>query len=380
MRERISCTSSRSMLTIPEKALFVKLYYQNGECASAALRYYCHTMVIRRGKGPLINAAVARMISKFEATGCLDDRPRSGQLSTRRNAAETVKDEMETVLSSSMHGEVSARAVARRTGIPYTTVWLAFRRTLRCYPCKINRHHELFPSDSVIRRAFAVWAFQKMAEDDDLLSNLLWTDEAHFTLRWSVNTHNCRIWATENPRTVVETPLHDEKVTIWVGFTTSTVIGLFFFKEMRDSGFVTATVTGELYADMLQNRIIPSLADKHLLERTTFMQDSAPLHIARRVKDLLRRSFGDDRVLSRNFHHTWPPRSPDLSPCDYWLWGYLKSQVYRDRPTSLGMLKDNIRLQCLTITPDLLYSAVHNIIPRLQLLLRNDGEHIEHFL
>ncbi|GFV74506.1 hypothetical protein TNCV_5129481 [Trichonephila clavipes] len=49
---------------------------------------------IRRGKGPLTNAAVARMIPKFEATGCLDDRPRSGRPSTRRNAAETVKDEM----------------------------------------------------------------------------------------------------------------------------------------------------------------------------------------------------------------------------------------------------------------------------------------------
>ncbi|GFU22658.1 DUF4817 domain-containing protein [Trichonephila clavipes] len=96
MRERISCTSSRSMLTLPEKALFVKLYYQNGECASAALRSYRHTMVIRRGKGPLINAAVARMISKFEVTGCLDDRPRSGQPNTRWNATETVKDKMET--------------------------------------------------------------------------------------------------------------------------------------------------------------------------------------------------------------------------------------------------------------------------------------------
>ncbi|GFX94615.1 uncharacterized protein TNCV_3088441 [Trichonephila clavipes] len=166
-----------------------------------------------------------------------------------------------------------------------------------------------------------------MAEDDDWMSNLLWTDEAHFTLRGSVNTHNCRIWATKNPRTVVETPLHDEKVT-----------------EMRDSGFVTATVTGERYADMLQNRIIPSLTDKHLLERTIFMQDGAPPHISRRVKDLLRRSFGDDHVLSHHFHHAWPPSSPDLSPCDYWLWVYLKSQVYRDRPTSLRMLKDNIRL------------------------------------
>ncbi|GFU38980.1 DUF4817 domain-containing protein [Trichonephila clavipes] len=178
MRERISCTSSRSMLTLPEKALLVKLYYQNGECVLVQ-RYV--PIAIRRGKGPLTNAAVARMISKFEVTGCLDDRPRSGRPSTRRNAAETVKDEMETV------------AVRLRTG----------KRTLRCYPYKIHRHHELLPGDSVNRKAFAVWAFQKMAENDDWLSNLLWTDEARFTLRGSVNTHNCRIWATENLRTLV---------------------------------------------------------------------------------------------------------------------------------------------------------------------------------
>ncbi|GFS86362.1 RNA-directed DNA polymerase from mobile element jockey [Trichonephila clavipes] len=61
-------------------------------------------IAIRRGKGPLTNAAVARMISKLEATGCLDDRPRSVRPSTRRNAAETVKDEMETAAGSSMHG------------------------------------------------------------------------------------------------------------------------------------------------------------------------------------------------------------------------------------------------------------------------------------
>ncbi|GFU25075.1 uncharacterized protein TNCV_568301 [Trichonephila clavipes] len=356
MRERISCTSSHSMLTLPEKALLVKLYYQNGECASAALRSYRHTKGIRSGKGPLTNAAVARMISKRQRV----------RLCTGKSAP--------------VQCTGPAPAPAPCTGIPYTTVWLVLRSTLRCYPFKIHRHHELLPGDSGNRRAFAVWAFQKMAEDEYWLSNLLWTDEAHFTLRGSVNSHNSRIWATENPRTVVETPLHDKKVAVWVGFTTSTVIEPFFFEEMRDSAFVAATMTGERYADMLQNRIIPSLADKHLLERTIFMQDGAPPHIARHVKDLLRRSFGDDRVLSRHFHHAWPPRSPDLSPCDYWLWGYLKSQVYCDRPTSLGMLKDNIRLQCLTITPDVLYSAVHNIIPRLQLLLRNDGEHIEHFL
>ena len=100
-------------------------YYQNGECGSSSLRSYRHSKGIRTGKGPLTNAAEARMISKFEATGCLDDRSRSGRSSTRRNADETVQEEMVAV--SSMRGEVSARAVERRTGIPYTTLWLALR-------------------------------------------------------------------------------------------------------------------------------------------------------------------------------------------------------------------------------------------------------------
>ena len=73
MRERIRCTSSRSILTLLEKVLLVKLYYQNGECASSALRSYRHRKRIRKGKGDkLTSAAVVRMISKFEATDCLD--------------------------------------------------------------------------------------------------------------------------------------------------------------------------------------------------------------------------------------------------------------------------------------------------------------------
>ena len=26
--------------------------------------------------------------------------------------------------------------------------------------------------------------------------------------------------------------------------------------------------------------------------------------------------------------HSWPPRSPDMTPCDFFLWGYVKERVY----------------------------------------------------
>ncbi|GFU26238.1 uncharacterized protein TNCV_5106491 [Trichonephila clavipes] len=54
------------------------------------------------------------------------------------------------------------------------------------------------------------------------------------------------------------------------------------------------------------------------------MQDGALPHITRCVTDVLEHHFTEERVISRQFHHLWPPRSPDLNSCDFWLWGHLK--------------------------------------------------------
>ncbi|GFT83448.1 uncharacterized protein TNCV_232201 [Trichonephila clavipes] len=60
--------------------------------------------------------------------------------------------------------------------------------------------------------------------------NILWTDEAHFSLHGDVNNHNCPIWATSNPREYTQKPLHFPKGTAWCGFTGSFIIGPFLFE------------------------------------------------------------------------------------------------------------------------------------------------------
>ena len=137
--------------------------------------------------GLMISSAVKRMNSKFDATGCLDNRPRSDRPSTSANAAWAVQKNIEIAADSSTHGEVSTREVACRTGILYTTVSVALWRSLQCYPYKMQLHHQRLSTDFVKRRAFAEWAFKKMANDDNWLSNVLSTDEDHFTLRGFVN-------------------------------------------------------------------------------------------------------------------------------------------------------------------------------------------------
>ena len=69
-----------------------------------------------------------------------------------------------------------------------------------------------------------------------------------------------------------------------------------------------------------------------------FQQDGTTTHKANMVQEWL----GDH--LSTKFidKKKWPPRSPDLNPCDFYLWGYLKSVVYNPLPKTLDELKENI--------------------------------------
>ncbi|GFX37275.1 uncharacterized protein TNCV_995501 [Trichonephila clavipes] len=92
---------------------------------------------------------------------------------------------------------------------------------------------------------------------------------------------------------------------------------------------------------MITNFFIPEL-NNHDVQELWFQQDGATCHTARATIDLLKDTFGD-RLISRFGPGNWPPRSCDLTPLDYFLWGYVKSLVYADKPQTLDHLEDNIR-------------------------------------
>ncbi|GFT78570.1 uncharacterized protein TNCV_4491551 [Trichonephila clavipes] len=96
------------------------------------------------------------------------------------------------------------------------------------------------------------------------------------------------------------------------------------------------------------------------------MQDGATSHTANPVKAFLIQTFGEDRIVSRHCRYPWPPRSPDLTPADFWLWGYLKSCVYLSGPLSLSELQDAIHREVSSIHPDMLHSAVAGFVTRLE--------------
>ena len=64
--------------------------------------------------------------------------------------------------------------------------------------------------------------------------------------------------------------------------------------------------------------------------RVIFMQDGAPPHSSCFVTDVLNERF-PDAWIGRGGPIPWPPRSPDLSPLDFFLWGYIKNIVYAEK-------------------------------------------------
>ncbi|GFT35147.1 putative DD41D transposase [Trichonephila clavipes] len=76
---------------------------------------------------------------------------------------------------------------------------------------------------------------------------------------------------------------------------------------------------------MITNFFIPEL-NNHDIQELWFQQDGATCHTSRATIDLLKDTFGD-RLFSRFGPVNWPPRSCDLTPLDYFLWGYVKSLV-----------------------------------------------------
>ncbi|GFV16653.1 uncharacterized protein TNCV_4418401 [Trichonephila clavipes] len=93
---------------------------------------------------------------------------------------------------------------------------------------------------------------------------------------------------------------------------------------------------------------------------------------ARATIDLLKDTFGD-RLISRFGPVNWPPRSCDLTPLDYFLWGYVKSLVYADKPQTLDHLKDNIRRVIADIRPQMLEKVIENWTSRLDYIRASHG-------
>ncbi|GFX00145.1 uncharacterized protein TNCV_296341 [Trichonephila clavipes] len=125
---------------------------------------------------------------------------------------------------------------------------------------------------------------------------------------------------------------------------------------------------------MITNFFIPEL-NNHDFQELWFQQDGATCFTARATIEFLKDTFGD-RLISRFGPVNWPPRSCDLTPLDYFLWGYVNSLVYADKPQMLDHLEDNIRRVIAEIWPQMLEKVIENWTSRLDYIRASCGSHM----
>ena len=105
--------------------------------------------------------------------------------------------------------------------------------------------------------------------------------------------------------------------------------------------FVVNTINGNVYFDMLQNYAIPQIPQGYV-----FQQDGAPPYFALHVRDHLNECF-PQKWIGRGGPTAWSPRSPDLTPLDFFFFGIHKRHCVQDCSGRFGgYASENCRCLC----------------------------------
>ncbi len=146
--------------------------------------------------------------------------------------------------------------------------------------------------------------------------------------------------------------------------------------------FYSGTLTAQRFLTEILEGVVADFIDDVPLQsyrRIWFQADGAPAHYGIQVRARLDVVF-PQRWLGRGGPVPWPARSPDLTPLDFFLWGYVKDMVYVTPVPSLEDLKDRITTACASITAEMLADVRQTLMKRIRLCYAADGQHFEQLI
>ncbi len=103
------------------------------------------------------------------------------------------------------------------------------------------------------------------------------------------------------------------------------------------------------------------------------------IHFSKEVRSWLNKVF-DGRWIGRGGPISWAPRSSDLTPLDFFLWGHLKTNVYKTPVRDLNDLKTRIANEIKIIKNETLSDVFSEIVKRLNFCIEVEGNSFEQYL
>lgn len=268
----------------------------------------------------------------------------------------------------SRHPEASTRDAAARFGTSQFFIWKLLNAA-GLHPFHFQKVQDIVLADYPRRVQFCRWVLQ------NLHLNILWSDEATFTRVGLFNVHNEHLWCEANPHATRRDSFQSRfSVNVWAGILNNHLIG---------PHFIDGNLNGPKYEDFLRN-ILPTLLQEVPQENINnlyYQQDGAPAHFALRVRNYLDECF-PERWIGRNGPVAWPPRSPDLTPLDFFLWGEVKRRVYTRETNTVEELRQKIieAFNSVKANEFVLGRLKDNLRRRAELCVHEGGGHIEHKL
>lgn len=340
---------------LAERIGMVRMYYILGNNARAVTR----TWGDRFASAPPDHKTVMSNVDKFEETGSIKMRSKTY---TRRVLHEGTLQAIADFHAENEGTSVSVRSGALQMGMTKSSFHGGMKEIgLKCYRPQLVVDLNDDDFDRRVQHC-EVWR-AKLQEDPPLIDQIKWSDESIFRMNGQLNKHNCCYWDYTNP--AIQTPISNDKrgVHVWCAISSNGLIGPYFFD---------GTVTGESYLAMLQDFAAPHLADP----ATYFQQDGAPAHYARIVRDWLDDNL-PNRWIGRRGPYEWPARSPDLTPCDFFLWGYLKDQVYSNgSPANIEELREAVVEACDAVPADMCARACRSVVARYNDCIDIEGKQL----
>ena len=369
----IPVITSREMVQLtPEQRVFVVLNYTRTQSTTQVRNAFRERFPNRN---PPAASTILENVRKYENSGTSLNlnKGNSGRRRTTRTAENI--DAVRDLLQENPHMS------ARRNPIPISRASFnrITRQDIKWHPYRMHVRHELLPADFARRLRFSVWLNERCRREN-FLDSFLIGDEASFVMNGEVNTQNVRQYAPKGhpPAFNFERSHSREHLMVWAALCGNGMIfGPYFFEQ---------NVNGIAYLRMFNEFVFPQLAERFnnqhwegMFRGLWWAQDGAPAHCLIAVRDRLNAVFGNNRVIGLGHNVEWPPRSPDLTPCDFFLWGYIKDKVFSSPPRDIDELRQKIirEFNALREQPAFVTRAVRDMHRRTMLCVAREGGHVE---
>lgn len=350
-------------LTLREKIEIIRLF---GDNARSSRQVAAEFNLRHPERAPITHGKAAAVNALFNETGSVVKIHQNGQ---PRRIHPHLEDN-DILAANRANPCMSLRDLSSQLNIGKDKIRRCFIRH-KIKPYKPKFLHTLKEGDNNKRLDYCYWAQGNFLNDRHFLKKIMFTDEATFTTNGVVSSQNCRYWATENPHWVINCKdQYSQKVNVWCGILGDQIIGPFFFNQSLNAERLVNFLDGQFW-DAIENLPLNVRQDMYL------QLDGASIHNSRNVRGWLNQQF-PMRWIGRNSpFERWPPRSPDITPLDFYLWGMLKNKVYKTRPRNRDELCERIRQACQEISIPELRRVARQNRKRIEKCIRIDGDLVE---